>query len=127
MPSCTSLMPTAWPAKTVLKLIFFLPRQMRPQCVTTIVLSWNGDSESFVRSFGVADIDEFVEACLLLKEICSCWFGGFLFQSEMHTFVTAVLLRMTWLNGGYASYCPAEVSEETTVGIEHARASARRD
>jgi hypothetical protein len=50
-----------------------------------------------VRSFGVVDIDEFVEACLLLKEICSSWFGGFLFQSEMHTFVTAALLGMARL------------------------------
>jgi hypothetical protein len=48
-----------------------------------------------VRSFGVVDIDEFVEARLLLKEICGSWFGRFFFQSEMHTFVTAVLLGMT--------------------------------
>ena len=34
------MMPTACPAKTWLKLIFFLPRQMRPQRVTTMVLSW---------------------------------------------------------------------------------------
>jgi hypothetical protein len=34
-------MPTAWPAKTVLKLIFLFPRQMRPQLVTT-TLSWKG-------------------------------------------------------------------------------------
>ncbi|HEY1469951.1 MAG TPA: hypothetical protein VGF61_12970 [Candidatus Acidoferrum sp.] len=40
--SCTSLMPTAWPAKTWLKLIFFLPRQILPQHVTTMVLSWKG-------------------------------------------------------------------------------------
>jgi hypothetical protein len=31
MLSCTSLMPTAWPAKTVLKFIFLRPRQMQPQ------------------------------------------------------------------------------------------------
>ena len=33
-------MPTAWPAKTVLKLIFLRPCQMRPLLVTTITLSW---------------------------------------------------------------------------------------
>jgi hypothetical protein len=31
-------MPTVWPAKTVLKLIFLWPRQMRPQFVTTMIL-----------------------------------------------------------------------------------------
>jgi hypothetical protein len=40
----------------------------------------------------------FFEACLLLKEICGSWFGGFFFQSEMHTFVTAVLLGMARLD-----------------------------
>jgi hypothetical protein len=33
-------MPTACPAKTVLKLILLRPRQMRPQWVTTMILSW---------------------------------------------------------------------------------------
>ena len=33
---------TACPAKTWLKLIFFLPKQKRPQRVTTMVLSWSG-------------------------------------------------------------------------------------
>ena len=47
-----------------------------------------------MRSFGVVDIDEFVKARLLLKEICGSWFSRFFFQSEMHTFVTAVLLGM---------------------------------
>src|SRR6202011_3255739 len=42
MSSCTSLMPTACPAKTWLKLIFLFPRQMRPQRVTTMVLSCRG-------------------------------------------------------------------------------------
>src|SRR5215469_17393136 len=38
MSSWTSLMPTACPAKTWLKLLFLLPKQMRPQRVTTMVL-----------------------------------------------------------------------------------------
>jgi hypothetical protein len=36
----------------------------------------------------------FVEARLLLKGICSSWFGSFFFQSGMHTFMTAILLGM---------------------------------
>src|SRR5215472_2716841 len=40
-------MPTACPAKTWLRLIFFLPRQMRPQRVTTMILSWKGRVRQF--------------------------------------------------------------------------------
>src|SRR5215471_10413048 len=55
-------------------------------------------AESFVRSFVVEDLDEFVEACLLLKEIRGSWFGSFFFQGEMHAFMTAVLLGMARLD-----------------------------
>jgi len=51
-----------------------------------------------VRSFVVEDIDEFVEARLLLEEIRGRWFGSFFFQSEMHALVTAILLRMAGLD-----------------------------
>ena len=37
-----ALMPTVWPAKTWLRLIFFRLKQMRPQVVTVTVLSWKG-------------------------------------------------------------------------------------
>jgi hypothetical protein len=47
-----------------------------------------------VRSFLVEDLDELIEARLLLKEIRGRWFGSFFFQSEMHAFMPAVLLRM---------------------------------
>src|SRR6516225_4740756 len=83
MSSCTSLMPTACPAKTWLKLIFFLPRQMRPQRVRTLV---------------VEDLEELVEAGLLLQKISTGWLGGFFLQGEMHAFVPAVLLRMPRLD-----------------------------
>ena len=42
--SSTSLTPTFWPAKTVLRCIFFRPKQMRPHCVAVTVLSWKGYS-----------------------------------------------------------------------------------
>jgi hypothetical protein len=42
MPSSTSLMPTACPDKDVLRLIFFLKMQMRPQSVTDYACS-NGE------------------------------------------------------------------------------------
>jgi len=35
---------------------------------------------------------------LLRKEICGRWLGRFLFQSEMHAFMTAVLLGMARLD-----------------------------
>jgi hypothetical protein len=51
-----------------------------------------------VRSFLVEDLDELIEARLLLKEIRGRWFGSFFFQSEMHAFMPAVLLRMARLD-----------------------------
>ena len=47
-----------------------------------------------MRTFVIEDLDELVEASLLLQEIPCCWLGSFFFQSEMHAFMTAVLLRM---------------------------------
>jgi hypothetical protein len=40
----------------------------------------------------------FVEARLLLKKIGGRRLGGFFFQSEVHAFMTAVLLRVTRLD-----------------------------
>ena len=54
--------------------------------------------ERLVRSLLVEDLDELIEARLLLKEIRCRWFGSFLFQSEMHAFMPAVLLRMAWFD-----------------------------
>ena len=51
-----------------------------------------------MRSFVIEDLHEFVEARLLLKEICRRWLSGFFFQSEMHAFVPAVLLGVAWLD-----------------------------
>src|SRR5438128_9554310 len=63
-----------------------------------IDIRWTLHAESFVRSFVVEDLDEFVEARLLLKEIGGGWFGSFFFQGEMHAFMTAVLLGMLGLD-----------------------------
>ena len=49
-------------------------------------------------TFLIEDVDELIEAGLLLQEVGSGRFGGFLLQGEMHTFMTAVLLRMARLN-----------------------------
>ena len=54
--------------------------------------------QSFVRTLVVEDLDKFVEAGLLLKEIRGRGFGGFFFQGEMHAFMTAVLLWMARLD-----------------------------
>ena len=62
-------------------------------------------------SFAVVDSDEFVEARLLLQEIRGSRFGGFFFQSEMHPFVTTVLLGMTRLDAFDANAYSWRLSE----------------
>ena len=93
MSSCTSLMPTACPAKTWLKLIFLLPRQMRPQRVDhdgfivegIVDVRQSGvhalgrlvdlrralHVQGLVRTLVVEDLDELVEPSLLLQKIGS--------------------------------------------------------
>jgi len=44
MSSATSVTPTYWPAKTLLRLILRFPIQIRPQWVTKTVRSWKGYS-----------------------------------------------------------------------------------
>src|SRR5262249_43701433 len=51
--------------------------------------------QSFVRALVVEDLNEFVEAGLLLQEVGSGRLGGFFFQSEMHALVTTILLGST--------------------------------
>jgi hypothetical protein len=54
--------------------------------------------QSLMRPLVVEDLDKFVKAALLLQKICGGGFDGFFFQSEVHAFVTAVLLRMARLD-----------------------------
>jgi hypothetical protein len=54
--------------------------------------------QSLVRPFVVEDLDKAVKAGLLLQKIGGGGFGGLFFQSEVHAFVTAVLLGMARLN-----------------------------
>jgi hypothetical protein len=107
-------MPTACPAKTVLRLIFFLPRQMRAtgdhdglivQGIVDVRQSGVGairglidfdrafHGERFVQTLVVEDIHKFIKAGLLLQKVRKRRLGGFFLQSEMHAFMTAVLLR----------------------------------
>ena len=44
------------------------------------------------------NLDELIEAALLLQEVEGGRLGSFLFQGEVHTFVSAVLLRVTRLD-----------------------------
>src|ERR1700693_4120186 len=61
-------MPTACPAKTWLKLIFFLPRQMRPQRVTVAMEPPNG-LEIGGERFAVALVERSDELlCSLLRD-----------------------------------------------------------
>jgi len=55
--------------------------------------------QRFMGRFVVEDLDQLVEAGLLLKKIGGGGFGRFFFQGEVHAFVTAVLLGMSWRDG----------------------------
>ncbi len=44
------------------------------------------------------DLDELVEPSLLLQKIPNGRLSGLFLQCEMHVFVAAVLLRVTWLD-----------------------------
>jgi hypothetical protein len=46
----------------------------------------------------VEDLDELIEARLLLQEISGRRFSSFLFQGEMRALVAADLLRLAWLD-----------------------------
>jgi hypothetical protein len=47
-----------------------------------------------VRTLVVEDLDELVEAGLLLQKVSTRGLGGFFFQGEMHPLMAAILLRM---------------------------------
>src|SRR2546430_226042 len=120
MSSWTSLMPTAWPAKTVLKLIFFFAQTVGAATrdhdgfiVEGIVdvrqagvgarrrlvdLRGTLHVQGLVRPLVVEDLDELVEPSLLLQKIGSRRLGGFSLQGQMHALMAAVLLRMTRLD-----------------------------
>jgi hypothetical protein len=47
---------------------------------------------------GVAVIDEGVQANMLLQEVMGGRPGGLVLQGQMHALMTAILLRMSWLD-----------------------------
>ena len=51
--------------------------------------------QSFVRALVVEDLDELVEASLLLQKVDGRRLGGFFLQGEVHALVTAILLGST--------------------------------
>ena len=57
--------------------------------------------QSFVRAFVVEDLDEIIEAGLLLQEVRGRRLGGFFLQGEMHAFMTAILLGITTVTNFY--------------------------
>src|SRR5207302_10674546 len=54
--------------------------------------------QGFMRTVVVEDLDEVIEASLLLQEVSRGRLGGFFLQGEMHALVTAVLLGMAGLD-----------------------------
>ena len=51
-----------------------------------------------MRTLVVEDLYELVEPGLLLQEVSTRRLGSFFFQGEMHTFMAAILLRMSRLD-----------------------------
>ena len=115
MLSLTSLMPTFWPAKTWLRLIFLLPNANTAAVgdgdgavvkrVLEIVeaairrregaveLGWVLHVERLVRTLVVVAVEEVVELGLLLQEVLGRGLGGFFFQGQVHALMAAILLR----------------------------------
>ena len=93
-----------------------LYRQRRPQLVTTTVaivegivgfgnsaigagrsrvdLGWAFHGEGFMRPFLIEFLHEVVEFSLLLQDVSARRAGSFSLQSQMHAFMTSVLLGM---------------------------------
>lgn len=51
-----------------------------------------------MRTLAIKNLDEVIEAGLLLEEVDGGRLGGFFLQGEMHAFVTAILLGMARLD-----------------------------
>src|SRR5574340_893364 len=86
-----------------------------------------------MRAFAVELVHEGIEAGLLLQAVLSWRPGGLLFQSQVHAFVTAVLLRATGLDAldGDAEAEPphrepGEVEQSVGTGEGHAIVGADR-
>ena len=50
-----------------------------------------------MRPLIVVNLDERIEAFLLLQIVEGCWLGGLVLQGEMHAFMAPVLLRVARL------------------------------
>ena len=51
-----------------------------------------------MRPLIVVNLDERIEAFLLLQIVEGCWLGGLVLQGEMHAFMAPVLLRVARLD-----------------------------
>jgi hypothetical protein len=83
--------------------------------------------ESLVRTFIIEILDESIELCLLLEDVGASGAGGFLFQSEMHAFVAAVLLRMAGsdaLNGDAQPQAPYRKLRELKQSMRRGEGNA---
>jgi hypothetical protein len=109
MPSSTSLTPTAWPARDLLRLIFLrleaesaatgdehgsvVERVMRLRNAgigagrSGVDVSGALHPQSLMRAFGIELFNEGIEFSLLLKDVASGGACGFFLQSKMHTLV----------------------------------------
>src|SRR5882762_6811236 len=120
MPSSTSLIPRACPAKTVLRFIFFAGKydasevgDVNDAVVKRISKFWqaaiaaDGGSVDFrgalhvqglMRPFVVELFEKIIEFALLLQAVPTRGARGLRFEREVHAFMPAILLRMTgWM------------------------------
>ena len=78
-----------------------------------------------MRPLPIEDFGELVEASRLLEEVGGSWFGGFFLEREMHAFMAAVLLRVTWLDALNAD-AQAQPPDVEFAQVKHSVSRSKR-
>lgn len=78
----------------VMKRVLGLARRLIEARRRRIEIAGISAAQRLMRAFIIVNINETVEAGLLLQDVHARRPGGFLLQGQMHTFMAAVLLRI---------------------------------
>jgi hypothetical protein len=78
-----------------------------------------------VGSLGVVIIDKSIEASLLLQEVVGGWFGGLIFECQVHAFMAAILLGVSWLDPFDIDAKASPPDRELTQSVEGVTAGER--